>query len=184
MLAPENAGLALDAKGWLAAGADLRCAEHVYAVGDINGRVLLAHAADHQARYAVDHAAGKAVAEYTAPPMPSCIYGSMEVMRVGPTLKELQAGSADTIFQSRAPLAGNAIAQSYGHTQGFVRVLWRNDVIVSVSAAGHGVSHLVSAAALLIGKKMQKNMPLPLIFAHPTLDEALESAIVAPKENI
>jgi dihydrolipoamide dehydrogenase len=184
MLAPEKAGLALHPKGWLAAGADLRCAEHVYAVGDVNGRVLLAHAADHQARYAVAHAAGNAVAEYTPPPMPSCIYGSMEVMRVGPTLKELQAENGDAIFQSRAALAGNAIAQSYGHPQGFVRMLWRNETIVSISAVGHGVSHLVSAAALLIGKKIQKNVPLPLIFAHPTLDEALESAIVATKENI
>jgi dihydrolipoamide dehydrogenase len=64
-------------------------------------------------------------------------------------------------------------------------MLWNNnETLVSVSAVGHGVSHLVSAAALLVGKKIQKNMPLPLIFAHPTLDEALESAMVAPKENI
>ena len=86
MLAPEKAGLALHPKGWLAVDANLRCAEYVYAAGDVNGRVLLAHAADHQARYAVDHAAGSAAAEYTAPPMPSCVYGSVEVMRVGSTL--------------------------------------------------------------------------------------------------
>jgi len=145
---------------------------------------LLAHAADHQARYAVDHATGSTAATYTNPPMPSCVYGSMEVMRVGPTLKELQAKNTKTILQSRAALAGNAIAQSYGNPQGFVRMLWSNETLVSVSAVGHGVSHLVSAAALLVGKKIQKNMPLPLIFAHPTLDEALESAMVAPKENI
>ena len=183
-LAPEQAGLTQDANGWLAADASLRCSEHVYAVGDVNGRVLLAHAADHQARYAVDHAAGNAPGAYAPPAMPSCVYGSMEVMRVGSTLKELQAGGATNVSQSKAPLAANAIAQSYGHTQGFVRLLWQDETIVSASAVGHGVSHLVSVAALLIGKKIQKNVPLPLIFAHPTLDEVFESAIVAPKENI
>ena len=182
-LAPEKAGLALDAKGWLAVDEDLRCSEHVYAVGDVNGKTLLAHAADHQARHAVDHITGSAARHggYTPPPMPSCVYGSMEVMRVGPALKELQAKSTETLFQSHAPLAANAIAQSHGQPQGFVRILWQGETVAGVSAVGHGVSHLVSASALLIGKKIQKNMPLPLIFAHPTLDEALESAMVAPK---
>lgn len=182
-LKPENAGIRLNARGWIVTDASLRASEHVYAAGDVNGRVLLAHAADHQARYAVKHAAGETSGEYAPPPMPSCIYGSMEVMRVGPTAHELRADTKE-LSVSKAPLAANAIAQSYGQPQGFVRILWKGDAIAAVSAAGHGVSHMVSAAALLTGKVMQKNESLPLIFAHPTLDEVLESAIVSTRERI
>ena len=182
-LNPEAAGLAVQERGWLAADGHLLCAENVYAVGDANGRVLLAHAGDHQARYAVAHACGRESAPYAPPAMPSCVYGSFEVMRVGPTLAELAREGGD-IAESRAPLSANAIAQSYGHTQGFVRMIWSGDVLRAVSAVGHGVSHLVTAAALLVAQGVKKNNALPVIFAHPTLDEVLESAMVAAKENI
>lgn len=182
-LNPGAAGLAVSDRGWLAADEHMLCGENIYAVGDANGRVLLAHAADHQARYAVAHAAGKAAGPYAPPAMPSCVYGSCEVMRVGPTLAELSR-EGGSIAESRAPLSINAIAQSYGHTQGFVRMIWKDDTLVAVSAVGHGVSHLVTAAALLVAQGIEKNNALPIILAHPTLDELLESAMLAPKESI
>lgn len=182
-LAPDAAGLRVGQRGWLDADEYLRCGEHVYAVGDANGRVLLAHAADHQARYAVAHASGTEKGPYAPPDVPSCIYGSLEVMRVGPTLAEL-AQNGGPLSESRSLLSANAIAQSYGHTQGFVRMIWEGDALRAVSAVGHGVSHLVTAAALLVSERIEKNMPLSVIFAHPTLDEALESAMVAPRKNI
>ena len=182
-LSPEAAGLRVQERGWLDADVNLMCGEHVYAVGDANGRILLAHAADHQARYAVAHASGAAGGPYAPPDVPSCIYGTLEVMRVGPTLAELQK-QGGRISESRALLSANAIAQSYGHTQGFVRMVWDGDVLRAVSAVGHGVSHLVTASALLVSGRVEKNMPLSVIFAHPTLDEALESAMLAPRENI
>lgn len=181
-LNPAAAGLAVQQRGWLEADEHLLCAQNIYAVGDANGRVLLAHAGDHQARYAVAHACGRADGPYAPPAMPSCVYGTFEVMRVGPTLAELAGESY--IAESRAPLSVNAIAQSTGHTQGFVRMIWAGDTLRAVSAVGHGVSHLVTAAALLVERGVKKNNGFPVIFAHPTLDEVLESAMVAPKENI
>ncbi|MDR0826953.1 MAG: NAD(P)/FAD-dependent oxidoreductase [Desulfovibrio sp.] len=182
-LAPEAAGLELTDRGWIKTDENLMAARRIYAVGDVNGRVQLAHAADHQARFAAAHAAGRERGPYTPPAMPSCVYGSMEAMRVGPTALELKREGRE-IFLSRAPLAGNAIAQSTGSAQGMVRMLWEGDELRGVSAAGHGVSHLVTAAALLLAGGVKKNMPLPVIFAHPTLDESLETAIVAPTESI
>lgn len=182
-LNPEAAGLAVSERGWLAADERLLCAPNIYAVGDANGRVLLAHAGDHQARYAAAHAAGTVTEPYAPPAMPSCVYGTFEVMRVGPTLAEL-AREGGRLAESRAPLSVNAIAQSYGHTQGFARMIWADDVLRAVSAVGHGVSHLVTAAALLVAQGAQKNNAAPVIFAHPTLDEVLESAMVAPRESI
>lgn len=182
-LNPGAAGLAVTDRGWLDADEHLLCAENIYAVGDVNGKVLLAHAADHQARYVVAHAAGKAAGPYAPPAMPSCVYGSFEVMRVGPTIAELSRGGG-SIAESSAPLSSNAIAQSYGHPQGFVRMIWKDGALAAVSAVGHGVSHLVTGAALLVAQGIEEKSPPPVIFAHPTLDELLESAMVATKEGI
>lgn len=178
----EAAGISVKPNGFVETDECLRCTEHIYAVGDINGRVLLAHAGDHQARHAARHAAGKTDAAYMPPPVPACIYGTMEVMRVGPTQTEL-AGKGVHGAVSRAPLAENVIPQSYGHPQGFVKMIWTDNVLSSVCVVGHGASHLVSAAALLLNAKIEKNMQIPIIFSHPTLDEALESAMVGPLES-
>ena len=103
-------------------------------------------------------------------------------MRVGPTQTEL-AGKGVHGAVSRAPLAENVIPQSYGHPQGFVKMIWIENILSSVCVVGHGASHLVSAAALLVNKKFEKNMQIPIIFSHPTLDEALESAMVETLES-
>ncbi|MDR1359512.1 MAG: NAD(P)/FAD-dependent oxidoreductase [Deltaproteobacteria bacterium] len=181
-LGAEAAGLALRANGSLETDETLRCAEHIYAVGDCNGRALLAHAADHQARYAAAHAAGLVRAAYAPPDVPACVYGSMEVMRVGPTQKEL-ARNGETPELSRAMLAENAMAQSLGQTEGFVKMLWSAARLRSICAVGHGVSRLAGAAALLVEKAPRRKEPLPIIFAHPTLDEILESAMVNAAES-
>jgi dihydrolipoamide dehydrogenase len=182
-LGAEAAGLRLRPNGSLETDETLRCAEHIYAVGDCNGRTLLAHAADHQARYAAAHAAGHIRTPYGPPDVPACVYGTMEVMRVGPTEKEL-ARSGEAYEVSRAMLAENAIAQSSGQTEGFVKMLWAASRLRAVCAVGHGVSHLAGASALLVEKRVLKKEPLPIIFAHPTLDEILESAMLDAAESV
>lgn len=168
--------IALEKRGFICTDEYLRAGENIYAIGDVNGRMLLAHAADHQARYAVAHAAGETVAPYNGSVMPSCIYGHMEVMRAGPPARELKA-KGHQVYISRSDLVANPISQSYGATQGFVKVAWVDDKISSVTAVGHGVSHLITLATVAVTQQWQKKDARSMIFAHPTLDEALESAI-------
>ncbi|MBZ2171609.1 dihydrolipoyl dehydrogenase family protein [Nitratidesulfovibrio sp. SRB-5] len=182
----EALGATLRGPGWVQTDAWLRAAPHVYAIGDVNGRTLLAHAADHQARHAVRHACGDTAAPYDAGVMPACIYGHLEAMRVGPTAEELKnAGFSPRV--SRSMLIANPIAQAYGMTQGFIKIVWVDGRIRGVTAVGHGVSHLVTLAAVLAGGSgtatgWTAHDAGNVIFAHPTLDEALEAAIEAPQE--
>ncbi len=178
-LAPEAAGLAVRPNGWLETDAFLKTSEHVYAVGDINARLMMSHAAYDQARYAARHALGEEKGPYSPPVTPACIYGTIDIMRVGPTVAELQK-SGKNVAVSRAFLAENSLAQSYGHPEGFVEMSWVEGELAAVNAVGHGVSHLMTAAALLVEKRVKKNFSCGAIFAHPTLDEALESAMLAP----
>ena len=182
-LSPEAAGIRLSDRGWFAADACLQCAEHIYAVGDANGRTLIANAAMHQAAYAASHAAGRTSATYQPPSIPFCLHGNIEVMRAGPTIAQLR-DVCDSPLQSSVPLASNPVAQSHGQAVGFVRMLWEGDILRSVCAVGHGVTRLMAASTLLIGQEIQKNNPLPIVFAHPALDEVLESAMVAPRKNM
>ncbi|MDR2161091.1 MAG: NAD(P)/FAD-dependent oxidoreductase [Desulfovibrio sp.] len=178
----EAAGAVLRSNGVPKTDECLRCAEGIYAVGDCNGRTLLAHAADHQARYAVAHAAGLVNAMYAPPAMPSCLYGTLEVMRVGPSEAEL-GRLQEPFYVSRTLLAENSMAQSSGHAQGFVKMIWSDNRLRAVSAVGADVSHLVGASALLVAGGTTRGGPPPVIFSHPTLDESLESAMVAPAEG-
>ena len=185
---PNSAGLGLETlgveqkSGWLMVDEYLRVAPDAYAIGDVNGKSLLAHAADHQARYAVSHAAGAFSGSYTPPPMPACIYGHMEVMRVGPSLLELRGRQG--IECSRASMIANPIAQGYCATQGFVKVFWEGGRVCAISALGHGVSHLVGIAGVIVTQGWNAEDIHRIIWAHPTLDETLEAALCAPRETL
>ena len=118
---------------------------------------------------------------YASGPVPSCVYGSLEIMRVGLTARQALA-LCGPVAVSRAQLMGNAIAQAGGDASGFIKIVWQNDCIVGIAALGHGVSHLVTAAQLLLIGQYHGSALNAFMFAHPTLDEALHSALEAQQE--
>ncbi|MFI3271218.1 MAG: NAD(P)/FAD-dependent oxidoreductase [Pseudomonadota bacterium] len=176
-------GATVRGAGWIETDAKLMASPNVYAIGDCNGRTLLAHAAEHQAKYVARQITQCDGSAYMPPAMPSCIYGHTEVMRVGPTVLDLQK-QGNTVMTSRSQLIANPIAQSYGTTGGWVKVLWVNNKVFGVVAVGHGVSHLVTIAELLVVMKWDRTAPQDFIFAHPTLDESIDAALHAPLENV
>ncbi|UTF50867.1 NAD(P)/FAD-dependent oxidoreductase [Desulfomicrobium sp. ZS1] len=178
----DNAGVAMTGAGWVTTDDFLRTTPNIYAIGDVNGRTLLAHAAEHQGRYAVLHALGETAAPYTPGPIPGCIYGSIEVMRAGHTAAEL-AAQGKTVTVSRASLGANPISQAHGQAQGLVKVAWVDGVVHGVTAVGHGASHLVTLAEIMVRDRWTAHTAHEHIFAHPTLDEALRDALIAPQEE-
>jgi dihydrolipoamide dehydrogenase len=178
----EKAGAPLSGAGWIETDECLRAADDIYAVGDVNGRTLLAHAAEHQARYAVLHALGETTGPYSPGPMPGCIYGAIEVMRAGATAAELEA-AGKPVRISRANLGANPISQAHGQAQGLVKAVWSDGVLHGVSAVGYGASHLVTLAEIMVRDGWTRETAHEHIFAHPTLDEALRDALTAPLED-
>lgn len=182
-LGAESAGCTLKARGYVAVDDSLMAAPTLYAIGDINGLTLLAHAAEHQGAYVARHILGTQTAPYVSGPVPSCVYGSLEIMRVGITAKQaLALGGEVTV--AKAQLMGNAIAQAGGDASGFVKIVWHNGALAGIAALGHGVSHLVTAAQLLLLGQYHGEALHSFMFAHPTLDEALHVALESPKEII
>lgn len=178
----EKAGLKTFRAGWIETDQYLMAAPDIYVVGDVNGRVLLAHAGEHQAEYAARHAAGKESAPYDDSAMPACVYGHYEMMHVGPHAHQLAEAFKDkTVEVSTSQLIANPISQSYGATHGFVKIAWVDGKVHSVSAWGHGVSHLIGLATVMVKEHWEAPR---IIFAHPTLDESLKSALLSKRQSV
>lgn len=171
----------LSEKGALTVDASLRLTDRIYAVGDCNGQVLLAHAAEHQGRFAARHAAGAVSGPYRPGSIPFCIYGDPEAMRVGLTAGKAAAQGLEHSV-SRAMLAANPVAQAAAAPHGLVKVVWSGERVVGVSAVGHGVLHFVSAAVIMVDQGWSRERVEDMVFAHPTLDETLRQALLAPQE--
>ena len=182
-LGVESAGGSLTARGYVQVDARLQSGPDLYAIGDINGLTLLAHAAEHQAAYVARHILGETQGDYEPGPVPSCVYGGTEIMRVGQTAGALLR-EGKTVEVSQAPLTANPIAQASGGTAGFVKVVWHEGRMAGIAAVGHGVSHLVTVAQLLIKDAYTESRLDEVMFAHPTLDEIIPAAIRAPKSSI
>ena len=94
-------------------------------------------------------------------------------MRVGQTAKGLLA-AGKSVSVSQVPLTLNPIAQAAGASGGFVKVVW-------AAAIGHGVSHLVTVAQLLMVGGYTPERLHEVMIGHPTLDEIVPAAIRAPR---
>lgn len=184
---PNSADLGLDVLGAETAGpgfvkvnGNLEAADNVYAIGDLNGKILLAHAASHQAGYVVRRITGKADGPYEHGPIPSILYGSPETMRVGLMPADLEGKGEVEV--SSFPLVANPIAQAYAATQGFVKVVWLDGHVAGITAVGHHVSGFTTAAAMIVQESWTKEDLHKVVFPHPSLDEALLGALKAERK--
>jgi dihydrolipoamide dehydrogenase len=158
-------------RAWIATDDTLQTAPGIYAVGDCNGRTLLAHAASSQGVYAARHAAGLEPAPYAPGPIPGCYYGSPEIMRVGDI-----AAPGDSI--SEAPFVANPIAQAHADTAGFARVTWKDDKVAGITVVGHGASTMGTLATVIVSQAWTRDQAEALVFPHPGLDETLRAALL------
>jgi len=175
MLGAEVKGTA----GWIHTDEHLLATPTVYAVGDVNGRTLLAHAAAHQGEWAVRHFAGEEKTPYEPGPIPGCMYGAPETMRVGLMQADALAKGMD-VTVSRSQLVANPIAQAHGATGGLVKCVWSEGKLVGVTAVGHGVASLATLSTVMVSQGWTRKQCGEMIFPHPTLDEALRSALLNP----
>lgn len=178
----EEAGIEM-LYGQIQVNENLEAAKNIYAIGDANGRIQLAHAASHQAHYVAARIAGKTDEAYVSGPVPSVLYGAPEVMRVGLMENEAFLMNYDSCETSRAQLAANPMAQAHAATQGFVKVIWSDGKVVGVTAIGHDVSRLTTPATIMVQQKWTLEDVHKTIFPHPSLDEALLNALKADREK-
>jgi dihydrolipoamide dehydrogenase len=178
----DKTGVATDGRGFVQVDEQLRTnVEHVYAIGDVTGKVLLAHVASHQGVTAAEVVAGSAHArmDYTA--VPAATFTHPEIASVG--LTEARAvEQGHEVVTAKFPFAALGRAQSYGDTEGFVKIVAGKQYgeVLGVHIIGPSASDLITEGALAISLEATLDELAETIHAHPTLGEiGMEAAMSA-----
>jgi dihydrolipoamide dehydrogenase len=176
----DEVGVEMD-RGWVKV--DDYCETNLpglYAIGDVTGRLLLAHVASHQGVTAVERIAGRNPPPLDYVNMPRAVYCEPQVASLG--LTEAQAREQGmSVRVGRFPLRANGKALAQGETEGFVKLVVDQDsrAIVGYHMFGHGATEMIAEASL--GATLETT-PAELGFAvhaHPTLSEVVREAALA-----
>ena len=178
----EEAGVRTD-RGFVVTDASMRTsAEGVWAIGDLVGPLLLAHAASAQGIVAVEAMAGKHDDGGGVDPgrVPICVYCLPEVAAVGLTEAEARAQGHD-VRVGRLPFRALGKAMASGHTEGFVKLVTeaRYGAILGVHMIGTGVTELIAEAGVARTLEATTEDVIATVHAHPTMAEALREAALA-----
>ncbi|MBI2865771.1 MAG: dihydrolipoyl dehydrogenase [Chloroflexi bacterium] len=150
--------------------------EGVYAIGDVTGRIMLAHVASYDGEVAVENALGHQKAtDYKV--VPSVIFTIPEIAGVG--LTEKQAKERGTVFKvGKFPFTASGRAQTLGETTGLVKVIADAETreLLGVHIMGPRACDLIAEAALALKLEATAEDLVETIHAHPTLPEALREA--------
>ena len=147
----------------------------VFAIGDVNGRQMLAHAAEMQAVHAVNQILGKHD-HIRFDIMPAAIFTEPEAACVGPTEDQLKAAGAPyTCKKSFWRANGKALAM--GETEGLLKLFCDADgVILGCHAYGAHAADIVQEVSVLMCKHTTISELADMVHIHPTLSEILRSA--------
>jgi dihydrolipoamide dehydrogenase len=171
----ESIGLQTD-RGFIRVNDKMETAvKGYYCIGDANGRCLLAHAASAQGEVAVENALGHNK-ELTLP-VPGAVYTFPEIASVGLTTKQAQQQNIP-VRVGEFPIGYLGKAMAVGEEFGFVRVIrhYHDETLLGVHIIGHNATEIIESAAAMLTLKASAKDLAEMIFAHPTISEAVKEA--------
>ena len=182
---PNTAGLGLEKLGIETDGpavvTDRRLCTNVagvYAIGDCNGKSLLAHTAYREAEVAVNHMLGVRD-EMRYDVIPAVIYTDPEVACVGESVESAQAKGL-TVKEVKLPMlfAGRYVAENRGG-RGFIKLVVDTDrnCLVGCHMVGSYASEIIMTAVMMIDTGLPPERLKKLVFPHPTVAEVIREAI-------
>lgn len=147
----------------------------IYAIGDVNGRMLLAHAAEAQGLRAVNHILGRKD-HIRLEIMPSAIFTYPEAASVGPTEEQLKKDKvAYTCRKAYYRSNGKAVAME--ETEGMLKLFVAEDgKLLGCHIYGAHAADMVQEVTALINCDATIEMLHDTIHIHPTLSEILLDA--------
>jgi dihydrolipoyl dehydrogenase len=186
-IGPNTAGLGLDrlgvalANGFIAV--DERCrtsVDGVYAIGDVTGRLPLAHVASAQGVTAVETIAGLEPPRLDYTKMPRAVYCEPQVAALGLTEAEARRAGFD-VRVGRFPYRANGKAIATTEREGLVKLVAdaESGEILGYHLVGTGATELIGIASLGAVLEATPAEFAAAVFAHPTLSEAVREAALA-----
>ena len=152
----------------------------IWAIGDVTGKLLLAHVASQQGVTAVEKIAGVEPQPLDYEKMPRAVYCQPQVASLGITEAQARARGIDVVT-GRFPFRASGKAMAIGETEGFVKLVVdkATRAVLGYHIIGHGATEMLGEASL---GAMLETTPSELgyaVHAHPTLSEALKEAALA-----
>lgn len=173
----ENVGIEWTRKGITVNPHTLQVKDNIYAAGDVNGLLQLAHAASRQGEVAASVICGQA-AVYHNEAVPRAIYTRPEIASVGLTKAQAAAQGIDVKSQ-KAFLLANGRAQTQNETEGYFEILSdrASGKILGANLCGASATEIIHVISVALAAKMTVEQLKEVIFAHPTVSEALADAL-------
>jgi len=181
---PNSEGIGLEQvgvqteRGFISVGDHMETnVPHVYAIGDVTGKLPLAHVAMAQGVIATEAIAGQSPEPLNYDALPRCTYTSPQVASMG--LSEAQSRSRGYEVQvGKFPYRANGKALAMNDYEGFAKIVSDSQYgeILGVHLIGPEVTELLPEFGLAVQLEATPAEIAHTVHAHPTLSEALMEA--------
>ena len=174
----ENAGLAINARGYIDVDQNYRTAQsNLYAAGDVIGFPALASTSMEQGRVAVCHAFGFKYKQRIASMLPMGIYTIPEISAAGETEESCKEKKIDYCV-GRALYENNARGHITGDTAGLLKLIFAraDKKLLGVSIIGENATELIHVGLIVLDRGLPIDEFIEQVFNYPTLSETYKYA--------
>ena len=172
-----NAGIEYDERKGVAVDENFKTAVNgIYAIGDVNGKQMLAHAAEMQAVHAVNHILNKEDA-IRFDIMPAAIFTTPEAACVG--LTEDQLKEQGYAYECRKAFhRANGKALTMNETEGMLKLFSEPEAgrILGCHVFGAHSADMVQEVSVLMCRDTTVSQLRDMVHIHPTVNELLLTA--------
>lgn len=149
---------------------------NIYAIGDVNNKVLLAHAASAQGNQVVENIIKGTKGIPDIFDVPNCIYTSPEIASIGLTEKE--AINKGPIKVGKFPFSACGKALCIGEKDGFIKIITdtNTEKILGAHILGCRATEVIAELVLAVRKGLTAEDIAKTIHAHPTISESIMEA--------
>jgi dihydrolipoyl dehydrogenase len=172
-------------RGFVTTSPELRTKnKNMFAIGDLTGKLMLAHAASKQAMLVADvirqelRGEGSGAFPMDYADIPRCTFSNPCIGSVGLTEEQAEAKYGE-IGTGKFMFSANGKALASGSTEGFVKVIFekKSGLIRGMHIIGPEAVELIAEGSILINLKADINKLRSMVFAHPTLSEVVGEAL-------
>ncbi|WP_185862035.1 dihydrolipoyl dehydrogenase [Blattabacterium cuenoti] len=181
----ENIGIKINKKGFILVNDSLQSnISNIYAVGDVIGGKMLAHKAEEEGLYAVEHMVGQKPNKLNYDLIPSVIYTYPEVASIGRTEDEIKKDKIEYNVGT-FPMKILGKARTSGCTDGFLKIISqkKTDEILGVHIIGEHAADMIMEAAIAMEFRSSSEDLYRICHPHPSFSEAFKEAALLSFEN-
>ncbi|GAB4521369.1 MAG: dihydrolipoyl dehydrogenase [Anaerolineae bacterium] len=174
----ENTGVKLTDRGAIAINGHMQTnVPHIYAIGDVTAKLMLAHVAESMGVAAAEHMAGHQPREFDFIMMPRATYCQPQVASFGHTEKQAREAGYD-INVAKFPFQANGKSLGLGESTGFVKLISdkKYGELLGAHMIGPDVTELLPELTLAQYAELTPEEIARNVHAHPTLSEAIKEA--------